>query len=120
MSTTDNTNMDALFTSFISSGKGQQIANILQAGLDVEAEKLLIKQSSKDTQEWIETARLVHGYGYIYHLVRYRRDQTKVAIICRMHGMFEQRPNSHLRGHGCPKCGRGAPSDAAKRKNEED
>ncbi len=31
--------------------------------------------------------------------------KTKVTIICREHGEFEQRPNSHLRGSGCPKCG---------------
>lgn len=30
---------------------------------------------------------------------------TKVCIICPEHGEFWQRPNAHLRGDGCPKCG---------------
>ncbi len=27
-----------------------------------------------------------------------------MAIICPMHGAFEQRPNGHLNGYGCPEC----------------
>jgi hypothetical protein len=27
-----------------------------------------------------------------------------VKIICRKHGMFEQKPDDHLQGQGCPEC----------------
>jgi len=30
---------------------------------------------------------------------------TKIIIGCKQHGNFEQTPNSHLKGQGCPKCG---------------
>jgi Zn finger protein HypA/HybF involved in hydrogenase expression len=29
----------------------------------------------------------------------------KVSIVCTEHGIFQQRPDSHLQGNGCPKCG---------------
>jgi hypothetical protein len=29
---------------------------------------------------------------------------NKVEIICYKHGSFFQRPNHHLKGHGCPRC----------------
>ena len=28
----------------------------------------------------------------------------KVEIICKKHGLFNQTPNTHLIGRGCPKC----------------
>lgn len=32
-------------------------------------------------------------------------NKKKVNIICSIHGIFLQSPNSHLRGNGCPDCG---------------
>lgn len=29
-----------------------------------------------------------------------------MKIICKVHGVFEQTPDNHLRAHGCPKCGK--------------
>ena len=43
---------------------------------------------------------------YDYSLVRYVNNHTKVKIICPIHGVFEQTPDSHLQGAGCPRCGR--------------
>lgn len=31
-------------------------------------------------------------------------EDSKIKIICPIHGMFEQYPDSHLNGVGCPKC----------------
>ena len=47
-----------------------------------------------------------HGKVYDYALVEYKNAKTKVLIICTLHGTFEQKPNSHLQGAGCPVCGK--------------
>lgn len=48
-----------------------------------------------------------HGYEYIYDKVCYVNEKTKVLIGCRVEGhrYFEQTPDCHKRGAGCPKCG---------------
>lgn len=51
-----------------------------------------------------EKATAVHGDVYDYSKVNYTKSQTKVDIICPVHGVFQQRPNGHLSGKGCPKC----------------
>lgn len=58
------------------------------------------------TAEFILKARQVHGWRYDYSKVNYITAQKKVCIICPKHGEFLQSPNAHLRGQGCPKCGR--------------
>ena len=42
---------------------------------------------------------------YNYSLVNYVNATTEVDIICSIHGIFEQKPDKHKRGQGCPKCG---------------
>jgi predicted nucleic-acid-binding Zn-ribbon protein len=59
----------------------------------------------KTTAEFIADARKVHGDRYDYRLVEYKLNRSKVEIGCAKHGAFQQTPNSHLRGSGCPKCG---------------
>jgi very-short-patch-repair endonuclease len=56
------------------------------------------------TEEFIEKAKLIHGNKYDYSLTEYVRNNLNVKIICLKHGAFEQKPNKHLSGHGCPKC----------------
>lgn len=46
----------------------------------------------------------VHNNKYNYFLVNYKNNKTKIKIICILHGIFEQRPNDHLNGQGCPEC----------------
>ena len=48
---------------------------------------------------------MVHGDKYDYSLVIYQSSKYKIKIVCHIHGIFEQTPNSHLSGHGCPRCG---------------
>lgn len=52
----------------------------------------------------IEQFRSVHGDRYDYSLLEYYGDQTKVKIICKEHGAFEQWVSSHKQGRGCRKC----------------
>ena len=55
------------------------------------------------TEQFIERAKKVHT-DYDYSLVKYTKSQNKITIICSTHGEFQQTPNNHLRGQGCPIC----------------
>ena len=55
-------------------------------------------------EEFIKKANEVHYNKYDYSKVKYIDSQTKVCIICKEHGEFEQIPSNHTRGAGCPKC----------------
>lgn len=65
---------------------------------------MVIKRSS-NSDEFIRKARIVHNDKYDYSKVKYKNVHDKVIIICPIHSEFEQEPNSHLRGIGCPYCG---------------
>ena len=58
----------------------------------------------KTIEQFIEDAKKVHGNKYDYSLVDYKDANTKVKIICPIHGVFEQVPYIHLGGSGCPFC----------------
>ena len=45
-----------------------------------------------------------HNTKYDYSKASYINSYTKVIIICPIHGEFNQTPNAHLSGQGCPKC----------------
>lgn len=64
----------------------------------------LSKTMRMTTEEFIEKAKKVHGDKYDYSKVNYVDTKTKVIIVCKKHGEFEQTPNSHLSGKGCPIC----------------
>lgn len=56
------------------------------------------------TDIFVKKARDIHGNRYDYSLVEYHTVKTKVKIRCLTHGVFEQIPNNHLSGRGCPVC----------------
>ena len=56
-------------------------------------------------EEFVSKARSIHGDKYDYSLVDYVNSQTKVSILCPIHGIFDMKPNSHLSGQGCWECG---------------
>ena len=56
------------------------------------------------TEQFIAKAKAKHGDKYDYANVVYVNNRTPVVICCPKHGYFEQKPHTHLRGHGCPKC----------------
>jgi hypothetical protein len=59
----------------------------------------------RQTRDWfIQKAINTHGDKYIYDDVDYQGDRVKVKIGCRSHGIFEQTPNNHFTGQGCPVC----------------
>ena len=56
------------------------------------------------TKEIIEQFQEARGDKFDYSLVDYTHSQTKVKIICRIHGVFEQLVGMHRKGQGCAKC----------------
>ena len=62
------------------------------------------KQSSNN-EDFIFKANIVHPGKYDYSLVEYINAKTKVKIICNScNKIFEQTPDAHLKGQGCPRC----------------
>ncbi|RWZ87303.1 MAG: hypothetical protein EO766_12320 [Hydrotalea sp. AMD] len=58
----------------------------------------------KDTQSFIRQANLVHNNKYQYP-DPYVKGNTKIRIICPIHGIFYQTPINHsILGHGCKLC----------------
>lgn len=57
------------------------------------------------TNSFLIKSKQVHKDKYDYSKVQYTNTDTKVTIICPIHGEFQQRPNSHINSTGCTKCG---------------
>jgi hypothetical protein len=62
----------------------------------------------KFTQEnFINRANIVHNFLYDYSKVNYINYETKVIIICKIHGEFTVSPHHHIGSKTtCQKCGR--------------
>lgn len=61
--------------------------------------------TAEKQQRFIRLSNLKHNNQYDYSLVVYQNNYTKVKIICPVHGIFEQRPDSHVNtGSGCLQC----------------
>lgn len=48
---------------------------------------------------------IVHNNKYNYNQVKYYNSNTKVSIVCPIHGVFTQLPSNHKAGQGCYQCG---------------
>jgi very-short-patch-repair endonuclease len=66
------------------------------------------KQQSSILKErfdnFINRCSVVHNNEYDYSNTVYINSTLKVKIICKEHGSFLMRPNSHVNGQGCPTC----------------
>jgi len=62
--------------------------------------EIIKNKNSITTKEFIKKAEKIHGNFYDYSLVKYVDSKTKIKIICRKHGVFEQNPRRHLEGRG--------------------
>lgn len=58
----------------------------------------------KTTEQFINESKSIHDNKYDYSLVDYHNIDSKVDIICPVHGKFKQTPRVHLRGGGCKHC----------------
>ena len=63
------------------------------------------EKQAKNVDDFINESLLIHKGKYDYSLVEYINTETKVKIICPIHGEFEQKPKKHLKGQGCYNCG---------------
>ena len=63
-----------------------------------------IEKQKLFAEKFKEKAIAIHGQKYDYDDVNYVHARSKVTIHCPKHGLFKQTPNSHLNGHGCPRC----------------
>lgn len=67
----------------------------------------MLGRKPKNTDIFILEAKQIHGNEFDYSQVVYVNNITKVKIICKKHGVFEQRPSKHLSNkRGCPLCGK--------------
>lgn len=86
-------------------------ATLIRSGRSCKGCQLegLWNKSRSGKDRFIEKAKKLHGEKYDYDEVVYINSTTKVKIICPIHGIFEQKPDTHLRGKkggcGCPSCG---------------
>lgn len=55
-------------------------------------------------EKFIEKSNKIHNNKYDYSEVQYIDNNTKVCIICPIHGKFYQKPKLHIKGYGCSKC----------------
>ena len=56
------------------------------------------------TEKFIIEAQKKHHDSYDYSKVKYIKNILPVEIICRIHGVFIQTPQNHLKGKGCRFC----------------
>lgn len=57
-----------------------------------------------NNKDFIDRCEIIHNNKYDYTQINYVNNNTKINIICPIHGIFKQIVNSHLNGSGCPKC----------------
>lgn len=58
-----------------------------------------------DRNDFIEKAKIKHDGKYTYIINGDLLSNSYVSVVCSQHGVFEQKIHSHLKGHGCRKCG---------------
>lgn len=57
-----------------------------------------------NTDIFVKRSQEIHGDKYDYSLTNYVSAHKKVKIICKQHGVFEQKAWNHLHNDGCPIC----------------
>lgn len=61
--------------------------------------------AKKTTEQFNKEAKKLHNNLYEYP-DPYLGSLIKIRIECKIHGMFEQTPKGHMKGYGCPECGK--------------
>jgi hypothetical protein len=73
-------------------------------GNPIRGVELARKARTKTLEQFLDEVRFIHGSLYDYSKSKYTGAFDKITIICPKHGEFEQTPDAHKRGQGCPKC----------------
>ena len=96
-----------IMINFLIHGMFEQITRVHCSGhgcIKCARNKISIIKTSNNL-EFIKKAIINHGDKYDYSKIKYIKAIKNVVITCKIHGDFNQTPNSHLYGKGCPKCG---------------
>ena len=88
------------------SGRGCQKCSKITSISKMSATKTRKQSSRKLTlAEFLRRAYEVHGDNFDYTLVdTFPGLHSKIRVICKEHGEFQQRAEKHLMGRGCPVC----------------
>lgn len=68
-------------------------------------------------EEFVKRAKRIHNDFYNYDLAVFKNVESKVKIICPIHGEFEQRADHHLEGRKCKKCSCKSPANKKRFEN---
>lgn len=68
--------------------------------------KCAVDESRVTTEEFIERSTKIHNGKYDYSMTVCNGTTDEVEIGCPSHGVFTQVAGTHLKGRGCPKCGK--------------
>jgi hypothetical protein len=69
----------------------------------------VLQRAAKITKPFADFGKAaygVHGRRYKYDESSYKNTEEPTRVICGVHGDFNTIPTNHLKGQGCPKCGR--------------
>ncbi len=67
--------------------------------------KCYIEKQKKTIEQFIIESKIINDDYIDYSLSEYINNETKIKLICKKHGPFEQTPNNHLsKKHKCLKC----------------
>ena len=67
--------------------------------------KKISEKMSKTQDQFIKEAKEIHGDKYDYSQAKYVDSWSPVAIICKKHGLFYQKPIQHINHKaGCTQC----------------
>lgn len=72
--------------------------------MSINSIKNLQKREPRKVEDSLAAVRKKHGDRYDYTETVFKRSIDKIAIRCRIHGIFWQTLNSHILGCGCPMC----------------
>ncbi|MHA1470881.1 MAG: hypothetical protein ACTSSP_10025 [Candidatus Asgardarchaeia archaeon] len=60
----------------------------------------------RSEKKFIKEVSQIHGDRYDYSRMHYDGFHKYIDIGCKIHGIFKQTPDNHLKGKGCPDCGK--------------
>lgn len=68
------------------------------------SEQIVSEKYSTPIEELKNKINEIFGNLYIYDFSNYKNLHSKIKVICKKHGSFEQKAYSHISGHGCKHC----------------
>lgn len=80
---------------------------------------ICVGRAKMRTTDFVKRAKSIHGDKYDYSKAKHKGVFNKIRIICPTHGEFWQSAHVHLRGAGCPQCGK-IQSDLSRQKTSQE